>query len=363
MTAPLHIDIAGQVGTFMLEATFEAGEGTTAVFGPSGAGKTTLLRMIAGLERPLRGVIRAGGTVFFDSERGVDLAAHRRRIGYVFQESRLFPHMTVRSNLTYAPAAKGPDTASRLDAIVELMGIAPLLERRSARLSGGEKQRVAIGRALLSEPALLLLDEPLASLDRARRREIIPYLERVREQAGIPIVFVSHDLDDVARLADTLVVMREGRVAASGPAREVFAGDTLGDLAGGEEAGALLEGQVAQVDADYGIARIDVGGSHVELALPQAVPGEEVRLRIRARDVGIALRRLEGVSIRNQIEARVVETSGQRGAHADIVLETGSQRLLARITRRSLDELNLKPGDVVYALLKAVAVERQPAEE
>lgn len=362
MPAPLHIDIAGQVGTFALETAFAAGAGTTAVFGPSGAGKTTLLRMIAGLETPRRGTISAGGTAFYDSARGIDLPAHRRRIGYVFQESRLFPHMTVRANLTYAPAAKGGDAASRLDAIVDLMGIAHLLERRPARLSGGEKQRVAIGRALLSEPALLLLDEPLASLDRARRREIIPYLERVRAQADIPVIFVSHDLDDVARLADTLVVMREGRVAAHGPARDVFASGALGELAGIEETGVLLDGKVASLDGRYGIAGVDIGGASVELALPQAVPGERLRLRISARDVAIARRRIDGVSIRNQIEATVLETGAAGGAHADVVLDVGAQRLIARITRRSLDDLNLQPNDVVYALLKAVAVERPPEE-
>lgn len=363
MAAGLHIDIDGRVGDFTLRARFEAGLGTTALFGASGAGKTTLLRMIAGLERPSRGVIRAGDRVLFDRERGIDIPVHRRGIGYVFQEARLFPHMTVRANLLYARAARKGDAQTRLAAIVELMGIGALLERRPAGLSGGERQRVAIGRALLSRPSLLMLDEPLAGVDQARRREIIPYLDRLRAEAGIPLIFVSHELDDVARLADTMVVLRHGEVATHGVAAEIFASADFDALVGSGEAGALLDGTVTHVDEDFGIARINIGGAMIELALPRAKLGDRLTLRVRARDIAIARDPVTGISIRNQISAQVVQADRVDGAHVDVVLQAGTQRLVARITRRSLADLSLQPGDMVYALLKAVAVERPPTEE
>jgi molybdate transport system ATP-binding protein len=358
----LEVDIACSLGALPLEARFRAAGGVTALFGRSGAGKTSVVNAIAGLLRPSRGRIVLDGRVLFDAARGIDVPRHRRRVGYVFQEARLFPHLTVRRNLLYGrwftPHGERHRGGS-LAEVVELLGLSGLLERRPGTLSGGERQRVAIGRALLASPRLLLMDEPLASLDHARKDEILPYLERLRGEAGVPIVYVSHALDEVARLADTMVVLAQGRVAAVGPVGEIMARLDLQPLAGWAEAGSVLEAVVVRHDDRYDLTELDVAGQH--LAVPRVAdpPGTAVRLRIRARDVAIATEPPQGLSIRNLLHGPIARLEPGAGAFVELTVDLGGAVLRARVTRQAADELELAPGRAVTALVKAVTVERR----
>jgi molybdate transport system ATP-binding protein len=345
-------------GRFALDAVFGTGAGITALFGRSGAGKTTVLSLIAGLSRPDSGRIAVDGRVLYDSAAGVHLPAHHRRIGYVFQEGRLLPHLTVRQNLLYGRFF-APNGALPLAQAVELLGLEQLLERRPANLSGGEKQRVAIGRALLADPAALLLDEPLASLDAPRKAEILYYIERMRDDVRIPIVYVSHSLDEVVRLADSIVLLSDGRVLGSGTVREMMGRAELRPYLGRHEGGAVIEARVARQDLESGLARLDFPGGKLEVPDVGALVGEEVRVRIRARDVSIALTRPEGLSIRNILAGKVVNVGVEEGSSVDVQLDLGGTPLIARITRKSAADLGLKPGVTVFALVKSVSIDRR----
>jgi molybdate transport system ATP-binding protein len=357
----LQVSVAGGAGEFRLAADFEAGSGITALFGRSGAGKTTILKMIAGMTKPQAGRIVADDRVLFDGASGIDLSPARRQVGFVFQDGRLFPHLSVRRNLTYARWAGRRKASRPFEEVVALLGLEAHLDRPPATLSGGERQRVAIGRALLSGPAILLMDEPLSSLDQARRLDILPYIEAIRDETRIPIVYVSHEIDEVARLADTVVVLEQGRMLAAGPAAEIFGRLDLGDTLGRQEAGALIEATVTAVDPRYGVAEIDVDGARLELVGEGFAAGEAVRLRIRARDVALATGAQEGLSIRNQLPCRVEEIAIAGPAYVEVALKLGGQRLRSRITRKSAEEMGLAPGQAVVALLKAVSVERRVA--
>jgi molybdate transport system ATP-binding protein len=357
----LSVSVSGEAGAFRLAADFEAGSGITALFGHSGAGKTTILKMIAGMTRPKTGRIVADGHVLFDSAARIDLPPQRRQAGFVFQDGRLFPHLSVRRNMTYARWAGRREATRPFAEVVALLGLEQHLARSPATLSGGERQRVAIGRALLSDPAILLMDEPLSSLDQARRLDILPYIEAIRDETRIPIVYVSHEIDEVARLADTVVVLEQGRMLAAGPAADIFGRLDLGDTLGRQEAGALVEGVVAAVEPEYGVALIDAGGARLELVGDGFSAGEAVRLRIRARDVALAKEAQRGHSIRNQLPCVVEEIVKADPAFVEVALRLGSQRLRSRITRKSADEMGMAPGQVVVALLKAVSVERRVA--
>jgi molybdate transport system ATP-binding protein len=356
----LEVDIEHRLGAFALDIHFASGRGLTALFGRSGAGKTSIVNAIAGLIRPQRGRIAVDEAVLLDTERGIITPAHRRRIGYVFQEGRLFPHLTVRQNLLFGRwfAPRG-EAAVGIDDVIDLLGIGPLLMRRPGRLSGGEKQRVAIGRALLANPRLLLMDEPLASLDAARKDEILPYLERLRDGAMVPIVYVSHAAAEVARLATTIVLIAEGSVRAVGPVAEVMGRAGLYPLAGGFEAGAVLAVTVAAHDTRWGLTELAGGFGRLtvpRLDLPVGVP---LRVRIRARDVILALARPAGISALNVLacEVEVLVPIGE-GA-LEVQLRLGPERLLARVTRRSGEALGLEPGRQVFALIKTVAIDRR----
>ena len=355
----LKVSVTGRNGKFAIEANFSAGWGVTALFGHSGAGKTTLLKMIAGTLRPESGRIAVGDFVLFDADKGINLPPEKRRIGYVFQEARLFPHMSVKSNLTYARWAGSRESIRSLDEVVKLLGIDQLLDRRPSTLSGGERQRVAIGRALLSDPALLLLDEPLSSLDHARRQEILPFIERLRDESHVPIVYVSHEIDEVARLADEIVLLQGGKVKASGEAAEIFPlidGD-------GEGAGVLLEGSVSAYDERYKLAEIDLGGTTFQLSDAGLKQNMHVRLRVRARDVSIARKAPDAISIRNVLPVSILAIEAGEGPNAHVALDFQGRRLGARLTRRSVDDLGLAVGDQVVALVKAVSVDRAAIRE
>ncbi|MBI2992613.1 MAG: molybdenum ABC transporter ATP-binding protein [Gammaproteobacteria bacterium] len=359
----LVVDIERRLGEFSLSAAFSAGTGITALFGRSGAGKTSVINMLAGLLRPDRGRVEVNGRVLFDSGSGVDVPVHVRRLACVFQDARLFPHLTVRGNLLYGwrlapPAERYVD----FDQVVQLLGIAPLLQRRPGALSGGEQQRVAIGRALLSSPAALLMDEPLASLDAPRKAEILPYIERLRDEFKLVIVYVSHMLEEVARLADTVVMLHDGAVTGVGSAEDVLGRIDLYAIAGRQEAGALIHTIVeAHADEDgLTMLRFDGGVLQVpRIALPVGAP---FRVRIRARDVSIATERPAGISIRNILRARIVELADTVGAFAEIKMAVGHATLVARVTRPSVRELQLATGCEVYALVKSIGIDRDIME-
>lgn len=341
-----------------LDVAFDAPLGVTALFGRSGAGKTTVINAVAGLLRPDRGRIAVDGAVLFDSALGVNLPIHRRRVGYVFQDARLFPHLNVRQNLTYGCwfAPKGPGAS--LDQVVDLLGLGGLLARRPAALSGGEKQRVAIGRALLSNPRILALDEPLAALDEARKAEILPYLERLRDEAGLPILYVSHQMSEVARLANTVVLIEGGRVAAAGPAADILSDPATAHGLGLREVGALLSARVAAHEDD-GLSRLDTGAGPVWLPRVAAAVGANLRVRILAQDVMLAVERPKGISALNILPAVVRDLRQGDGPGALVRLDAGDGVILARITRRSAAALDLVPGAQVFAILKAVSVAQE----
>jgi molybdate transport system ATP-binding protein len=356
----LEFDVRCRVGAFALDAAFATGGGVTALFGRSGAGKSTVLNLIAGLARPQSGRIMVKKRTLYDSVAGIELPPHARRVGYVFQEGRLLPHLTVRHNLLYGNFFnKHKSHMLDFDQAVDLLGIGHLLERRPGALSGGERQRVAIGRALLANPEVLLLDEPLASLDAPRKAEILYYVERLRDEIRIPIVYVSHSLDEVVRLANSMVLMSEGRVLGTGDVREMMSRVELRPYLGRHEGGAVIEARVTGQDLESGLARLEFGGGALEIPDVEALPGEQVRIRVRARDVSIALARPAGLSIRNVLASTVVELAGDEGSSLDVRLDLQGTALLARITRKSAFELGLRPGLPVFALIKAVSIDRR----
>ncbi|PIE06851.1 MAG: molybdenum ABC transporter ATP-binding protein [Rhodobacterales bacterium] len=340
-----------------MDLHFDAPRGVTALFGPSGAGKTTVLNAVAGLYRPDAARVVVEGDVLCDTEAGIWLPPHRRGLGVVFQEGRLFPHLSVEANLTYGPRMRGqrPDRAEYAR-LVEMLGIGALLGRRPAALSGGERQRVAIGRALLARPRLMLFDEPLAALDSARKAEILPYLERIRDEAGVPILYVSHSASEVARLATTVVVIEAGRVRRAGAAAEVL-GDPALAPAGGREVGALLAARVV-ARHDDGLTEIDAGGTRLMLAdtWGDPAPGTHLRLRVAAHDVILSLGAPEGLSALNTLPGRVTALHDEPGASTVVALDTPAGPLLSRITRRSVKRLGLVPGTRCHAILKTVAI-------
>jgi len=358
----LEVDVAVRRGTFRLEAAFASDAPIVALFGRSGSGKTTIVDAIAGTVRPERGRIVIGNRVLFDSARGVDLAPEERRVGYVFQDALLFPHMSVRANLAYGEAlTPANERVVDRERVLALLGLAALLDRRPAGLSGGERQRVAIGRALLASPRVLLLDEPLASLDGGRKAEILAYIELLRDELHLPMVYVSHALEEVTRLADRVVIVSDGRVAAEGNAAEVLSRPDLAPLTGRFEGGAVIEARVASHDARYELTTLAFAGGTLVVPNLDALPGEPVRVRIRARDVSLALERPQGVSIQNVLPATVRAIGGEFGAIVDVQLDAGGTPLRARITRKAAEELRLAPGVPVHALVKAVSIDRHSA--
>lgn len=355
----LVVDIRHRLGAFSLEAAFSSDGGVTALFGRSGSGKTSLIRIIAGLTRPADGRVQLDGDVLVDTAARRFVPPHRRRFGYVFQEARLFPHLTVRRNLDYgrwfAPKGARAENPAR---IIDLLGIGSLLDRQPTHLSGGEKQRVAIGRALLSSPRLLLMDEPLAALDDGRKAEILPYLERLRDEVGIPIVYVSHSVAEVARLADTVVLMAAGRIEAIGPASDVLGGPRLASAMERREAGSVLAGRVEANDAAHGLATIRLeGGAALLVPGAKASPGETVRLRIPARDVMVATARPEGLSALNILEGTLEAIEPDGEGMASLRIACGGDHVRARITALSVERLGLEPGLPVHAVIKTVALE------
>ena len=329
--------------------------GITALFGHSGSGKTTCLRAMAGLEQAPGGRFALADEVWQDAERGIFLPTHQRPLGYVFQEASLFPHLSVRRNMEFGQKRVRNGAPTSLAAVAELLGIGPLLDRRPDSLSGGERQRVAIARALLTSPRLLLMDEPLAALDLKRKQEILPYLERLHDELSIPVIYVSHAPDEVARLADHLVLLDNGRVVASGPLTETLARTDL-PPAFTDDAGVVLETTLARHEADH-LSRLEFPGGAILVGQRQEAPGSRLRCRIHARDVSLTRHRPLSSSILNILPATVnaiaaTDTPGQ----VLVQLRLGESTLLARITERSRRELLLETGQPVWAQVKSVAL-------
>lgn len=344
-------------GDFALEVDLDLpGQGVSALFGPSGSGKTTLLRLIAGLDRA-PGFLEVNGEVWQDDDRQVFLPTHRRALGYVFQEASLFPHLSARRNLEYG-MKRVPVADRRVDfeRVLDLLGIGHLLERKPDRLSGGERQRVAIGRALLTSPRVLLMDEPLSALDLARKAEILPYLERLHDELEIPILYVSHAPDEVARLADYLVALDHGRAVAEGPLSATLARLDL-PIRLGEDVGVVLDAVIGERDAAWHLVRVDFDGGGLWVRDTGLPLGRHVRTRILARDVSLSLEHQEGTSILNLLPGRVAELADDlHPALALVRIDVGSQAIVARVTKRSEDALGLVPGLPVWAQIKAVAL-------
>ena len=353
----LAVDVTHRFGSFLLEARFVSEGRLTAFFGRSGSGKTTLINLIAGVIRPDRGRIVLDDTVLVDTKQSIFVPKYRRRVGYVFQEGRLFPHLTVRQNLLFGRwFTPRRERNIGLDQVLDLLGIAHLLDRRPGALSGGEKQRVAIGRALLTSPRLLLLDEPLASLDDTRKEEILPFIERLRDEAQVPIVYVSHSISEVTRLATTVVTILDGRVVAVGAPTEVLGrADAPYDTG---EAGAVIDAVIGGHDPSFGLTTLRSPAGALQAPHLDLPIGTPVRVRIRAREVMIATTPPDGLSALNVLPALVtaLEQAGE-GAVA-VGLDCSGVRLTARLTRKSVDALGLEPGRKVYAVIKSVALDR-----
>ncbi len=358
----LEVEIAVRAGAFRLEAAFAApSSGTLALFGPSGAGKTTLLNALAGLVRPASGRIAIDERIFFSSKENINLPIEQRGLGYVFQEGRLFPHLSVAENLDYGArraTRRGglPENGLHRHEVIDLLALEDLIQRRTSMLSGGERQRVAIGRALLAQPRLLLLDEPLAALDQLRKLEIMDYVERLRVATRIPIVLVSHAIEEVARLADFIVVLDRGHVGIAGPTPEVMTSKVLLGVVGQQQASSVIEGVVVDILQDGTVAAVQFAGGLLKLGARGRFREERVRIRIHASDVALALSEPSDISISNILKARVQRIDDLRGDAVLVVLDLNGVSLIASVTRESAKRLGLAPDLEVVALIKSVAL-------
>lgn len=353
----VEVELRHSFGNFTLDVAFRIERaGVTALFGPSGAGKTSIVNVIAGLLRPQEGRIVINGRVVLDTKAGVFVRARARRAGYVFQDARLFPHMSVADNLRFGwRRAPEPASESEIAHVIDLLGLSHLLMRFPKALSGGEKGRVALGRALLSSPDVLLLDEPLAALDAARRGEILPYLEKLRDETKLPMIYVSHNVDEVARLADEIVVLRDGRSVAQG---SVF--DLLTRIENGFDIpplGAVLDSIVEAHRLEEGLTVLSFDGGTLTVSRIAREVGSRLRVRIRAEDIMLAREEPRAISANNVLPATISALRVDDGSQAEVQLAFGNSRLVARITRASATRLALQPGVPVFAIIKSVIVD------
>jgi molybdate transport system ATP-binding protein len=354
----LRVSVIKRREGFKLRVDLEAPTpGVVALFGRSGCGKTTLVNIISGLLGPDEGRVELDGLVLTDTRKRIRVRVERRRIGYVFQDARLFPHLGVLANLRYGER-RAPKQARSigLDEVLALLGLEPLLKRRTHQLSGGERQRVALGRALLSQPRLLLLDEPLAALDAARREEVLPYLETLRDRLSIPMVFVSHQLEEVLRLATHVALMEAGEIVASGSLSDISLRPEFRAVVGPEVVGAVIDGTVTQVDAERGMANVQLGRGTLHVSVAGARAGARMRIQLLARDIILATEPPRGLSVRNALEGVISELSDDVGRAVLVKVDIGAgAAVLARVTHNAREALGLRVGMAVWVLVKAVS--------
>jgi molybdate transport system ATP-binding protein len=345
-----------QRGAFTLDASFEVPTpGVVALFGRSGSGKSTLVNVIAGLLRPDTGLVGLDGNTLLDTARHIDVPPERRRIGYVFQEARLFPHIGVAGNLRYAQRRAAAKPFVTLERVVDLLDLSPLMNRKTQQLSGGERQRVAIGRALLTQPALLLLDEPLASLEASRREEVLPYLEILRDQLAIPMVYVSHNFDEALRLATHLVLMESGSTAAQGEIGEMSLNPSVRAIIGADAVGAIVEGTVLGADPG-GLTRVRVGAAELKINTDALAVGTKLRVQLLARDLIVAAEAPRRLSVRNTLRG-IVRSITDDADDSDLIrIDIGGAIVMARVTKAATRDLELAPGLAVWVLVKAVSL-------
>lgn len=373
----LHVSVLKKRDGFTLQAQFAVPTpGIVALFGRSGCGKTTLVNVISGLLQADEAEIRLDDVVLTDTRAGTVVPVEHRKIGYVFQDARLFPHFSVRGNLNYglkragrkhrpvsprrepgsdAARSASPGEVIAFDEVVALLGLERLLDRRPHQLSGGERQRVSLGRALLSQPRLLLLDEPLASLDVARRDEVLPYLEALRDRLALPMVYVSHQFEEVLQLATHVVLMESGQVVARGDLSEVSLRPELRKIVGPDAVGSVLDGVITQAGSSNSLADLKVGNGTLHVGLQGATAGDRVRIQLLARDIILAIQKPQGLSVRNELQGVVTELMPDDFDAVLVKVDIGGAILLSRITREAVSALGLRPGSQVWALVKAVS--------
>jgi molybdate transport system ATP-binding protein len=354
----LRLSVTKRWAGFRLRAQLEVPTpGVLALFGRSGCGKTTLVNIISGLLDPDEGRVELDGVVLTDTRQRIRVPVERRRMGYVFQDARLFPHLGVLANLRYGERRAAKETRSIvLEEVLELLGLEPLLRRRTYELSGGERQRVALGRALLAQPRLLLLDEPLAGLDAARREEVLPYLEKLRDQLWIPMVFVSHQLEEILRLATHVALMEAGEIVAAGTLSEISLRPELRAIVGPEGVGAVIDGTVTHVDAKHGMADVQLGRGILHINVPEARVGAPIRIQLLARDIILATELPRGLSVRNALEGVIRELSEDIGQAVLVTVDIGAgAAVLSRVTRNAMEALGLRVGATIWVLVKAVS--------
>lgn len=357
----LKVALQKRLGAFALNVSFALPDsGVVALFGPSGCGKSTTINIVAGLARADRGEVALNDSVLLDTERGIDVPAEKRRIGYVFQDARLFPHLNVAANLKYAERRARKPGYVTIDEVMSLLDLEGLMSRRVHRLSGGERQRVAIGRALLTQPKLLLLDEPLAALDRERREEVLPYLESLRDQLAIPMVYVSHQFDEVLRLATHIVLMQSGAVTAQGSIGEISLDRHLRDAIGPDAVGAVIDGTVIGFDAGSGLVRVRIGEGEIKVQATDTAasssPGATLRVQLLARDIIVSTKMPQYLSVRNNLKGTIAAVEDD-GPNADLIaVDIGGAMVLARVTKAATRELGLTPGLPAWALVKSASL-------
>jgi molybdate transport system ATP-binding protein len=353
----LSVRVNKRRGAFALDVRFDLPTpGVAALFGRSGCGKSTLVNVIAGLLEADSGRVALDEEVLLDTDRGINLAPERRRIGYVFQDARLFPHLSVIGNLHYAERRAPVAPFVTMDQVAQLLDLAPLMERRTHQLSGGERQRVAIGRALLSQPRMLLLDEPLASLDAARREEVLPYLEIMRDQLAIPMVYVSHNFDEVLRLATHLVLMDSGKTIAQGELGAMSLNPGLRAIIGADAVGAIVDGTVLGVDAASGLTRVRVGSGELKVHTAAVAAGSKLRVQLLARDLIVATQAPHSLSVRNILTGVITTMTGDDADSDLVAIDIGGTVIMARVTKAATRELALRPGLPAWALVKSVSL-------
>ncbi len=357
----VDIEIRHQLAEFPLDVNFSVQRNAvTALFGPSGAGKSSIINIVAGLLQADSAKISINGHVVEDAENHISVSPRLRNIGYVFQQPRLFPHLNVEKNLLFGwRRARHPVSRQEVDKLITLLGIESLISRKPRSLSGGEKQRVALGRAILSNPELLLLDEPLAALDHKRRDEILPYIERLRQEQQIPILYVSHSIDEVTRIADHIHIINQGKLVASGLIEDIFSRIDLYPITGRFEAGAIIDGTLANHLPEHALSQVAFGNQLLTVPKIAGEPGESIRVRVRSRDIIISRIEPQEISANNVLNGEILDIRANDGPYADLQLQCGGARLIARITRHSAERFDLGIGSQVFAVIKSVTIDRR----